>query len=265
MVSRPWRAPDRHWPERPDVVGGLDVLAGGSWFGLNDRGVMATILNRVGTLGPAAGKRSRGTLVLEALEHASAQAAADLFRFREGAEYRAFNMLIADGVAAYWVCHREDGGPVQVQILSPGVSMLAGFDLNDDHDPRIRAYGPTFRLAPPPVPESGDWSAWQALLASRTFAPEAGPKGAMCFMTGTGFGTGSSSLMALPAPRLGRAPLWLFAAGPPDRTAHERITALESGKQREGIVRTVESGQLPPHTRSAASFKGMDHASADQW
>ena len=62
MRDRPWRPPARHWPDRPEVVAGLDELAGGSWLGINDHGVVAGILNRVGSLGPAPNKRSRGEL-----------------------------------------------------------------------------------------------------------------------------------------------------------------------------------------------------------
>ena len=60
MIDRPWDPPGRHWPDRPEVVAGLDRLAGGSWLGVNDWGVAAAILNRHGSLGPAPGQRSRG-------------------------------------------------------------------------------------------------------------------------------------------------------------------------------------------------------------
>ena len=55
MLIRPWKPPARHWPDRPDVMAGLDELAGGTWMGLNDTGVVACILNRHGTLGPQDG------------------------------------------------------------------------------------------------------------------------------------------------------------------------------------------------------------------
>jgi uncharacterized protein with NRDE domain len=48
MVDRPWLPPDRHWPDRPEVVAGKDTLAGGSWLGVNDHGVGAGIRNRHG-------------------------------------------------------------------------------------------------------------------------------------------------------------------------------------------------------------------------
>ena len=59
LKGRAAAAPARHWPERPQVIAGLDVEAGGSWLGLNDDGLIAAVMNRTGTLGPAAGKRTR--------------------------------------------------------------------------------------------------------------------------------------------------------------------------------------------------------------
>ena len=82
MIARPWRPPGRHWPDRPEVVAGLDELAQGSWLGINDHGVVAGILNRFGTLGPAPGQRSRGELVLEALDHAVARGASPIGEIR---------------------------------------------------------------------------------------------------------------------------------------------------------------------------------------
>src|SRR5258707_8561127 len=64
MIERPAKPPGRHWADRAEVVAGLDLLAGGSWLGINDWGVAAAILNRHGSLGPAARLRSRGGLVL---------------------------------------------------------------------------------------------------------------------------------------------------------------------------------------------------------
>ena len=58
MLERPWRPPARHWPDRPDVVAGRDELAGGTWLGVNDHGVGAAVLNRIGSLGQTTDKRS---------------------------------------------------------------------------------------------------------------------------------------------------------------------------------------------------------------
>ena len=101
-TSRPWLAPARHWQEYPNVVAGADQLAGGSWLGLNDEGVAAIIMNRYGSLGPQAGRRSRGELVLKALAHSAATAAATALTELEPALYRSFNLVVADHREAIW-------------------------------------------------------------------------------------------------------------------------------------------------------------------
>ena len=78
LLQRQWLPPARHWDDRPSILGGLDLEAGGSWLGINDYGVLAGILNRTGSLGPQPNKRSRGELVLEALDHADSSSAAVL-------------------------------------------------------------------------------------------------------------------------------------------------------------------------------------------
>jgi len=214
LASRPARAPGRHWPERPDVVAGIDVEAGGSWLGMNDFGVVAAVLNRRGTLGPLAGKRSRGELVLEALDHADAEAAASALAHLEPEAYRPFNLVVADATEAYWIRHAGDG-MVRSVALDAGIAMLTAREVNDADSPRVRRYLPLFRAAEQPVPEAGDWSSWQLLLAST--ATETGdPRDAMCIRTDGPYGTVSSSLIALP-PHATEASLWLYADGPPDR------------------------------------------------
>ncbi|MGF1609411.1 MAG: NRDE family protein [Kiloniellales bacterium] len=233
MADRPWRPPGRHWPDRPEVVAGRDELAGGSWLGLNDHGVAAGVLNRVGSLGPQAGKRSRGELVLEALDHASAEEAATALADLDPAAYRSFNLVVADSEAAYWLRNLGSGEHVEVFPLPPGLSMITAHDRNDQRSPRIFANLHRFEAAPPPEPDEGDWAAWQALLASREHDEATGALAAMTVATEEGFGTSSSSLIALPAPAPldpkadlktpPRLPVWLFAPGRPDRHTYRPV------------------------------------------
>jgi hypothetical protein len=219
MSDRPWLPPGRHWPDRPQVVAGLDQLAGGSWLGLNDHGLIAGIMNRVGTLGPSPGKRSRGELVLEALDHADAgEAAAALAQLEPGA-YRQFNLVLADNQDAFWL--RNSGERIDVEALPPGLSMITARDRNDvAGSRRIRHFLPLFAAAPPPDPAAGRWEAWEALLGSQDFAAGGSPHDAMSVVGENGFETLSSALIALPAAGLERPPVWRFAAGPPDRTPY---------------------------------------------
>ena len=228
MIDRPWAAPGRHWPDRPEVVAGLDRTAGGSWLGLNDDGVVAAMLNRRGSLGPAPGKRSRGELVLEALDHADALTAAEALGELNPEAYRSFNMVVADNRDAYWLRNRgeADTKVIEVAPIPPGLSMLTAYDLNDPQSPRTARHLADFQAAQLPDPDAGDWAAWQALLA-RT---EAGSEAAMTVERG-GFQTVCASLLALPAPPQSpgealRKPVWLFAPGRPDRHAFAPLATL---------------------------------------
>ncbi|MBT5415742.1 MAG: hypothetical protein HOH66_12450 [Rhodospirillaceae bacterium] len=219
MRGRPSRPPGRHWPDRAEIVAGLDELAGGSWMGLNDSGVIACVLNRHGSLGPAEDARSRGELVLEALDHAEAGAAAEALADLDARAYRSFNLLVADGHDAYWIKGLGREGPAIPGVLpvAEGVSMLTAYDIDSADSARVRRHLPDFRAAPPPYPEADDWAAWRAILARRG----EGVEDAVLIDTAAGFGTVSSSLLALPAAgRTDAGPVWLYAEGAPDRSAY---------------------------------------------
>jgi hypothetical protein len=257
MTDRPARPPGRHWPDRAEVVAGLDLEAGGSWLGINDHGVVAGVLNRPGTLGPAAGKRSRGDLVLEALDHADAEAAARALSHLDPEAYRPFNLVIADNRDAFWLRHlgtlpgfafRTASGAwreiaphqlpgagletavrppaIECRLLPEGVSMITAHDLNDLASPRIRRYLPRFRDAPPPDPVRDEWGAWIALL-SEGDGDDGDPHGAMTVVTDGRYGTLSSCLIALPARG---TPIMKFADGRPDQAPFEPISLRRSGR-----------------------------------
>ncbi|MEQ8165308.1 MAG: NRDE family protein, partial [Alphaproteobacteria bacterium] len=126
MLDRPWSSPARHWPERPEVVAGRDLLAGGTWLGVNNHGLVACILNRAQSLGPAPNKRSRGEIVLDALDHADAAAAAQALAALEPTAYRTFNLVLIDNRDGFWLRNTgpEENG-IEVRRLPDGFSMLA--------------------------------------------------------------------------------------------------------------------------------------------
>lgn len=204
-LDRPWDPPAEFWPGR---LGGRDATGGGTWMALNREGVVAAVLNRPGSLGPAPGKRSRGELPIRALESATAaDAAAAIARLDAGA-YRTFNLVIADARTAWFVAGLGAGEP-QLEALPEGISMITAHPPNDPGSPRTARHLPRFRAAAPPEPP--DWGSWPGLLAdsegSSAEALNVPPLG--------GFGTVCASLVALG--REGRGE-WRFAPGPPDRT-----------------------------------------------
>src|SRR5689334_11317830 len=93
MLERAWDPPAAHWPEQPDLIAGRDRTGGGTWMGINRHGVVAAVLNRPGSLGPAAGKQSRGELPLLALAHSSAADAAAAIGATDASAWRSYNLV----------------------------------------------------------------------------------------------------------------------------------------------------------------------------
>lgn len=211
-IDRPWDAPAAHWPNRPGVVAGRDRSGGGTWMGINEAGVIAAVLNRSGSLGPAPGKRSRGELPLLALEHSTASEAAAAIEALDGRDWRSFNMVLADRNGAWFVRAPGDGRPEAVR-LTPGLHMVTAHDPDDLGSPRVVRHLPRFAAAGPPAPPN--WSEWQALLSDTS-----GGTAALNVPETGGFGTVCASLAGLPE---AGPPVWLFAAGPPDRTPFEHV------------------------------------------
>lgn len=224
MRDRPWDPPGRHWADRHEVVAGRDRLAGGSWIGVNDHGLACGIMNRAGFLGPGPEphKRSRGELVLEALDHAEAREAAEALADLNPAAYQPFNLFLGDSRDAFWI--RNAGGFIDIREVPSGLHMLTARELDDASDPRIRHFLPRFRAATTPDPDNGDWSAWRDLLASSKSPSLEERTAAMCFQLDNGFATLSSSLIALPDyPGTERAVVWLFNPQPQDSAGYRSI------------------------------------------
>jgi hypothetical protein len=70
LTSRAFDDPGHWWPDEPDVVGGRDQVAGGTWCASDVRaGVTALVLNRPPKRVADEGAPSRGVLPLLAVEH----------------------------------------------------------------------------------------------------------------------------------------------------------------------------------------------------
>lgn len=205
MIARAWDPPAAHWPDRPGLIAGRDREGGGTWMALRG-GLVACVLNRPGSLGPAPGLRSRGELPLLALESGSAKAACDRLAALDGGEYRPFNMVIADRGGAWFVRGDGDGTP-HAAALPPGLHMVTAHDPDDVSSPRVARHLPRFRAAP--APEPCDWRPWLAILAD-----DAGPREAALHVPPLhGFGTVCASVLGL---RQDGTASWLF--GPSAKT-----------------------------------------------
>jgi Transport and Golgi organisation 2 len=65
LTDRPWEPPGTHWSAYPDLIGGRDLQAGGTWLAvMPSQSRVSCVLNGVGVTAPAATRHSRGDLPL---------------------------------------------------------------------------------------------------------------------------------------------------------------------------------------------------------
>ena len=80
MKNRPWIPPGKHWTNYDGIIAGKDITAGGSWLGINNNGLVATILNRPNSLGPDVTKNSRGKIIIDILKKKTLDSALDYIK-----------------------------------------------------------------------------------------------------------------------------------------------------------------------------------------
>ena len=172
---------------------------------------------------PNSQDRSRGELVLEALDHADAAAAAAALAQLNTAAYRSFNLILADNRDGFWLRHAETGR-VEIRPLKDGLSIIAAGEIDDLRTRRLELARPAFRAWPAPDPDKGDWAGWQDLLGSTGAPPGEPANAAMRFRT-NGYGTVSSALIALPAiPTAERRAVFRFAEWQPQERPWRQVS-----------------------------------------
>ncbi len=213
----------------PWAVGGRDLVAGGTWLGVNAAGLVAGLVNRRTGTAPDPTRRSRGLLCLRALAAATVAAAREEVLRESGAAYNPFNLLLAAPDAACVVGNHS--GSMRPTALPPGVHLLTNLDLNDPACPRIAKSHALFAAAARQLAEptpAAFIDAARAILSdhSTPLDPRAdGPPNNLCVHTAR-FGTRSSTLLVFDA-AAGRFRMW-HADGAPCATVYDEV-ALPDG------------------------------------
>jgi hypothetical protein len=194
LVDRAWQPPGQYWPEYPGLVGGRDLLAGGTWLAVAPAARrVACVLNGRGQMAPAGSRRSRGVLPL--------QVAASGKLGPAGLEdFDPFHLVSAEpGMAVLW---SWDGERFTERELTAGLHVVVNSGLGDDlglgaapgsghpdqrgsresagrdHElARVAHFLPRFRAAVRPVPSPGGsvseaWGAWLPLVNGDGIRPD---------------------------------------------------------------------------------------------
>jgi uncharacterized protein with NRDE domain len=208
--------------DRPHIVGGKDLRAGGTWLGVNEYGVVAGLLNRRTDAPPNPDARSRGLLCLDALRRRTACEAAEFAVSQRARDYNPFNLLIASRDATFVAYNRIER--IEVVQLKPGFHLLTNLDVNDFECPRISASYEKFAALGKEAGFRGDPLArrveLQRLLADHNtqLDPRSGRPNSIC-MHLDAYGTRSSSQIFIGRDRDDIE--HYFASGPPCRAAYE--------------------------------------------
>jgi uncharacterized protein with NRDE domain len=196
------------------AVAGVDPLAGGTWFGVNQRGVLVAVTNRPKSEIPAP-PRSRGLLARDLLGCPTAAAAIDHAAQELGRDrYAGCNVVCADSENAT-VIHGGDW--LRIRPLPPGLHVLTSHDVNDASDPRL-GYALWW------LSQRSYASAQECLAALEELCAQKGKGAPPICVEGERSGTVSSSLVALRNPLVRSN--YLHAQGPPDRTPYTDYSSL---------------------------------------
>jgi uncharacterized protein with NRDE domain len=196
------------------AIAGVDPAAGGTWFGVNESGVLVAVTNRH-KLDVPKQPRSRGLLVRELLTCPSAAAAVERgIAELESNRYAGANILCADASRAIVV---QAGDWLCIRPLPPGIHVLTNRDINDAGDARLN-----YAL---------DWlnrrsfhTATDCLRALRELCAQHQPDDPPICFRAEERGTVSSSLVALRGST--NDSTYLHAQGPPCRTPYADYSHL---------------------------------------
>jgi uncharacterized protein with NRDE domain len=227
----------------PRILGGRDLLAGGTWLAVNEHGVVAGLTNQPSAYGRDPTKRSRGELPLAFAAHRSAAEAVDeVVPGLDPARYNPCWMLVGDRETLFSI-GLAGGGKPELEQLGPGLHVLENAPLRSGSAKAAWVRELIGGLlaesaAAGELPGGGDLDAQRAVAVLETVLGDHRPAvteprtddtgriwppalSAAC-VHADGYGTRSAMTVSVPATGL---PSVRVAAGPPCETPLHDVTS----------------------------------------
>lgn len=242
------------------ILAPIDLRAGGTWLGMNERGVFAALTN-LRAESPDPERRSRGDVVLDALGTRSADEAARRLAELEAEAYNPFNLYVADERSAHVVVYRD---APRARELAPGAHVIGNVEATGPDNPKVQRIrreveaaleahrrepneGLLDRLAaicrhhgePGDAPQAGKTQQVRSEAEEEERNENREPLGDTCVHVGGTYGTRSSLILEL-GDDLNQGRL-LHADGPPCTTAYEDVSSLLIELGRRPAVEPAES------------------------
>ncbi|MEZ4458439.1 MAG: NRDE family protein [bacterium] len=129
LLSRP----SQGWTVSGSVFAPRDLVHGGTWIGVNAKGLLVALTNRAGASRDPT-KRSRGEIPDIALASGSAAEAGQLLLELQPADFNPFHAIVADQRTARVVW--SDGRSLHSLILGPGVHVITESSFQGAPPPR---------------------------------------------------------------------------------------------------------------------------------
>ncbi len=227
FFSRPAAPPARVEPQEEDIpafVAPQDLEAGGTWMGLNARGLFVGLTNRR-TPAPQKNRRSRGLLVTEALRRSNAGAVAQDMRQGLEGTYNPFHLLYTDGRQTFLT--RLDERSAETRALEPGLHVVCNRDPADPSSSKVRNIRKAVAQIDLDAPFTRVFDGLAGILAQHGAGD---PLEHACVHTPE-YGTRSSAILALGEER------WRYwhAEGPPCQAKFRNFTRLLDDLRRRSV------------------------------
>ncbi|RTL57900.1 MAG: NRDE family protein [Rhodocyclaceae bacterium] len=166
--NRPTAVAD-YWQDRPDILAGRDLVAGGTWMGMTLTGRFAALTNYRDPAQMRPDAPSRGPLVSDFLTGNAAPQDYLQGLALSGGGYNGFNLLVADRQELFW--YSNMGG--EPRRLAPGIYGLSN-ELLDTPWPKVEAAKSDLSRALEALPD--DAPLFRLLRDDRTYPDDALPR-----------------------------------------------------------------------------------------